>query len=32
MNKHATYQQLRSQLAHLKLVAAAEQLPAALEA
>ena len=32
MNKHATYQQLRSQLAYLKLSAAAEALPAALEA
>ena len=32
MNKHATYQQLRSHLAYLKLAAAAEQLPAALEA
>jgi DNA replication protein DnaC len=31
MNKHATYQQLRSHLAYLKLAAAAEQLPAALE-
>jgi DNA replication protein DnaC len=31
MNKHATYQQLRSQLAYLKLAAAAERLPAALE-
>ena len=31
MNKHATYQQLRSHLAYLKLTAAAEQLPAALE-
>ena len=32
MNKHATYQQLRGHLAYLKLTAAAEQLPAALEA
>ena len=32
MNKHATYQQLRGHLAHLKLAAAAEQLPAALQA
>jgi DNA replication protein DnaC len=32
VNKHATYQQLRSHLAYLKLAAAAEQLPAALEA
>ena len=32
MNKHASYQQLRSHLAYLKLAAAAEQLPAALEA
>jgi DNA replication protein DnaC len=32
MNRHATYQQLRSHLAYLKLAAAAEQLPAALEA
>ena len=32
MNKHATYQQLRGHLAYLKLAAAAEQLPAALEA
>ena len=31
MNKHATYQQLRGHLAYLKLTAAAEQLPAALE-
>ena len=31
MNKHATYQQLRSHLAYLKLSAAAEALPAALE-
>ena len=31
MNKHATYQQLRSHLAYLKLTPAAEQLPAALE-
>jgi DNA replication protein DnaC len=31
VNKHATYQQLRSHLAYLKLAAAAEQLPAALE-
>lgn len=31
MNKHATYQQLRGHLAYLKLAAAAEQLPAALE-
>lgn len=31
MNKHATYQQLCSQLAYLKLAAAAERLPAALE-
>lgn len=31
MNKHATYQQLRSHLAYLKLAAMAEQLPAALE-
>ena len=32
MNQHASYQQLRSHLAYLKLTAAAEQLPAALEA
>jgi DNA replication protein DnaC len=32
MNKHATYQQLRDQLAYLKLAATAEQLPTALEA
>ncbi len=32
MNKNTTYQQLRSHLAYLKLAAAAEQLPAALEA
>ena len=32
MNKNATYQQLRSHLAYLKLAAAAEELPAALEA
>jgi DNA replication protein DnaC len=32
MNKHASYQQLRSHLAYLKLAAAAEALPAALEA
>src|SRR5215207_8787344 len=32
MNKHATYQQLRGHLAYLKLTAAAEALPAALEA
>jgi DNA replication protein DnaC len=31
MNKHATYQQLRSHLTYLKLAAAAERLPAALE-
>ena len=31
MNKHAVYQQLRSHLAYLKLSAAAEALPAALE-
>jgi DNA replication protein DnaC len=31
MNKHATYQQLRSHLAYLKLTAAAERLPGALE-
>ena len=31
MNKHATYQQLRGHLAYLKLAAAAERLPAALE-
>jgi DNA replication protein DnaC len=31
VNKHATYQQLRDQLAYLKLTATAEQLPAALE-
>jgi DNA replication protein DnaC len=31
-NKHATYQQLRSHLAYLKLAAAAEALPGALEA
>jgi DNA replication protein DnaC len=31
MNKHASYQQLRSHLAYLKLAAAAEALPAALE-
>jgi DNA replication protein DnaC len=31
VNKHATYQQLRGHLAYLKLTAAAEQLPAALE-
>ncbi len=31
MNKHATYQQLRGHLAYLKLGAAAEQLPQALE-
>jgi len=32
VNKHATYQQLRGHLAYLKLAAAAEHLPAALEA
>jgi hypothetical protein len=32
MNRNATYQQLRSHLAYLKLAAAAEHLPAALEA
>jgi DNA replication protein DnaC len=32
MNRNATYQQLRSHLAYLKLAAAAEQLPAALQA
>jgi DNA replication protein DnaC len=32
VNKHASYQQLRSHLAYLKLAAVAEQLPAALEA
>jgi len=32
MNRNATYQQLRSHLAYLKLAAVAEQLPAALEA
>jgi DNA replication protein DnaC len=31
VNKNATYQQLRSHLAYLKLTALAEQLPAALE-
>lgn len=31
MNKHASYQQLRSHLAYLKLAAVAEELPAALE-
>lgn len=31
MNKHASYQQLRGHLAYLKLAAAAEHLPAALE-
>ncbi|MGH2883265.1 MAG: IS21-like element helper ATPase IstB [Solirubrobacteraceae bacterium] len=31
MNRHATYQQLRSHLAYLKLAAVAEHLPAALE-
>jgi DNA replication protein DnaC len=31
VNKHATYQELRGHLAYLKLAAAAEQLPAALE-
>jgi DNA replication protein DnaC len=31
VNKHATYQQLRGHLAYLKLTAAAEQLPTALE-
>lgn len=31
MNKNATYQQLRSHLAYLKLTALAEQLPGALE-
>jgi DNA replication protein DnaC len=31
MNRHATYQELRSHLAYLKLAAAAEHLPAALE-
>ena len=31
MNKHATYQDLRAHLAYLKLAAAAEHLPAALE-
>ncbi len=31
MNKHATYQQLRGHLAYLKLAAAAEHLPVALE-
>jgi DNA replication protein DnaC len=32
VNKHASYQQLRGHLAYLKLAAAAERLPAALEA
>jgi DNA replication protein DnaC len=32
MNRNSTYQQLRSHLAYLKLTAAAEQLPTALEA
>jgi hypothetical protein len=32
MNRHATYQDLRSHLAYLKLAAVAEHLPAALEA
>jgi len=32
VNKHATYQQLRGHLAYLKLAAAAEHLPSALEA
>jgi DNA replication protein DnaC len=32
VNKHASYQQLRGHLAYLKLAAAAEHLPAALEA
>jgi DNA replication protein DnaC len=32
MNRNATYQQLRAHLAYLKLSAAAERLPAALEA
>jgi DNA replication protein DnaC len=31
LNRHATYQQLRDQLAYLKLAAVAEHLPAALE-
>jgi DNA replication protein DnaC len=31
MNKHATYQELRSHLAYLKLAAVAEHLPAALQ-
>jgi DNA replication protein DnaC len=31
VNQHATYQQLRGHLAYLKLTAAAEQLPTALE-
>jgi DNA replication protein DnaC len=31
VNKHATYQQLRGHLAYLKLAAAAERLPAALD-
>jgi len=31
VNRHATYQQLRSHLAYLKLAAVAEHLPAALE-
>ena len=31
MNKHATYQELRAHMAYLKLTAAAEQLPTALE-
>jgi DNA replication protein DnaC len=31
MNKHASYQDLRSHLAYLKLAATAEHLPAALE-
>jgi DNA replication protein DnaC len=31
VNTHATYQQLRGHLAYLKLAAAAEHLPAALE-
>ena len=31
MNRHATYQELRSHLTYLKLAAAAEHLPAALE-
>jgi DNA replication protein DnaC len=31
VNKHATYQELRAHMAYLKLTAAAEQLPTALE-